>query len=52
MPGSLLFLYATLENREEPGYMYAMTAIVAKSAAYLEGSVAELSLALWTLGPW
>ena len=29
-----------------------MTAVVAKSTAYLEGSVAELSLVLWTLGPW
>ena len=32
--------------------MYPMTAAVVESAAYLEGSVAELSLASWTLGPW
>ena len=38
----------TVHSNEAKKLPYAMTAAVVKSATYLEGSVAELSLASWT----
>ena len=49
---SLEATICTTVHSNEAKSLKAYVRHVAKSAAYLEGSVAELSLVLWTLGPW